>query len=177
MTEVKRYWPAEVLTDRWEMGSMDEAADGGYVEWDDYEDLLAKYSAMLAAAPQQGGELIDELSMMAQMLGERDPADELSLLLFRAVGALRLAAASQVPTAWNKAKPSRPGAYSVRNFRLGEPDSRPALVEVDFDEAGVLVSNMNERNSDDDMRQWSPIADHADRFEWFGPLAAQGGAE
>jgi len=35
--------------------------------------------------------LIDELSMMAQMLGERDPADELSLLLFRAVGALRLA--------------------------------------------------------------------------------------
>lgn len=37
--EVKRYDPSEVLTDRWEMGSMDESDNGDYVRWEDYTTL------------------------------------------------------------------------------------------------------------------------------------------
>lgn len=44
--QVKRYDPAEVLTDRWEMGGMDEVADGDYVRWDDYDVLHAEVEAL-----------------------------------------------------------------------------------------------------------------------------------
>ncbi len=43
MTEtIKRYWPAEVLTDRWEMGHMEQAEDGDYVLYEDYQELENK---------------------------------------------------------------------------------------------------------------------------------------
>lgn len=74
------------------------------------------------------------------------------------------------PTGWTKQKPTTSGAYWVRGFRLGEPDSRPALVEVARDEDGALLCNMNEHNTNDETHQWSHVEDMADRFEWCGPL-------
>lgn len=65
MTKVKRYYPSEVLTDRWEMGSMDEHKHGQYVEWDDYEELLLKLETMTADRDA-------EKAMKAQARMERD---------------------------------------------------------------------------------------------------------
>ena len=76
---------------------------------------------------------------------------------------------------WTHEKPSQPGAYYVRGFRLGEDDSRPALVEVDHGQQGQLVCNIHDGNSNDDLREWSYLDDFADRFEWLGPLAPIGG--
>lgn len=78
----------------------------------------------------------------------------------------------QAVSGWTKQKPTRPGAYYVRGFRLGEEGTLPALVEVRMYEAGVLITNIHERNSEDDLNQWSQVSDCADRFEWLGPLAA-----
>ncbi|ERI50884.1 hypothetical protein N878_07575 [Pseudomonas sp. EGD-AK9] len=82
-----------------------------------------------------------------------------------------LSEAIEVPR-WTHEKPAAPGAYWVRGFRLGEPDSRPALVEVSRNEGGELLCNIHERNSNDETHQWSFVADCAERFEWFGPLQA-----
>ena len=43
---VIRYDPSEVLTDRWEMGSMDRSDDGNYVLHEDYERLLKAYQEL-----------------------------------------------------------------------------------------------------------------------------------
>lgn len=80
------------------------------------------------------------------------------------------AAEAQQAPQWSHAKPSAPGAYWVRGFRLGEPESRPALVEVARNEEGELLCNLNEHNTNDETHQWTLVADCADRFEWFGPL-------
>lgn len=40
---VDRYYPSEVLTDRWEMGSMDKHESGDYVSYEDYQELLEEY--------------------------------------------------------------------------------------------------------------------------------------
>lgn len=77
---------------------------------------------------------------------------------------------SPAASGWVKSKPAVPGAYYVRGFRLGGQGSRPALVEVDHVEGIGLVSNLHAHNSDDDVSKWAPIDDHADRFEWLGPL-------
>ncbi|MDP2747981.1 hypothetical protein [Pseudomonas sp.] len=74
---------------------------------------------------------------------------------------------------WTHAKPTVPGAYWVRGFRIGESDSRPALVEVAIDEAGTLLCNMNDSNTNDQTREWSWVEDLAERFEWCGPLQAK----
>lgn len=74
------------------------------------------------------------------------------------------------PSGWTKDKPTAPGAYWVRGYRLGEPDSRPALVEVTHNDDGKLLCNLHEHNSNDETHQWSLVADFAERFEWFGPL-------
>jgi hypothetical protein len=39
--QIERFDPSEVLTDRWEMGSMESADDGDYVRWEDYDQLAA----------------------------------------------------------------------------------------------------------------------------------------
>lgn len=75
-------------------------------------------------------------------------------------------------SAWTTEKPAAPGAYWVRGFRLGEPNSRPALVEVARNEEGELLCNLNEHNTNDETHQWTLVADCADRFEWFGPLGS-----
>jgi hypothetical protein len=74
---------------------------------------------------------------------------------------------------WTHAKPTVSGAYWVRGFRIGEPDSRPALVEVAIDEDGTLLCNMNDSNTNDQTREWSWVEDLAERFEWCGPLQAE----
>lgn len=71
---------------------------------------------------------------------------------------------------WNHQKPTAPGAYYLRGFRLGEDHSRHALVEVATVASGELVCNINERNINDDLRDWPFVAELADRFEWCGPL-------
>lgn len=71
---------------------------------------------------------------------------------------------------WTHAKPAVPGAYWVRGFRIGEADTRPALVEVDRNDAGTLVCNMNDSNTNDQLCEWSWVEDLAERFEWLGPL-------
>lgn len=75
---------------------------------------------------------------------------------------------------WTTKKPSVPGAYYVRGFRLGEKESRPALVEVeiDKDETGTLVCNLHQCNSHDEPYEWSFVEEMAERFEWLGPLSA-----
>lgn len=83
------------------------------------------------------------------------------------------AAEAQQAPQWSHAKPSVPGAYWVRGFRIGEPDSRPALVEVTHNEEGELLCNVNEHNTNDETHQWSHVEDMADRFEWFGPLGVK----
>lgn len=80
---------------------------------------------------------------------------------------------SQQAPQWSHAKPAVPGAYWVRGFRIGEADSRPALVEVASDEAGRLVCNMNDSNTNDQICEWSWVEDLAERFEWCGPLLAR----
>jgi len=79
----------------------------------------------------------------------------------------------QAATQWTNNKPNEPGAYWVRGFRIGEPDSRPALVEVARNEEGELLCNVNEHNTNDETHQWSHVEDMADRFEWFGPLGVK----
>lgn len=74
-------------------------------------------------------------------------------------------------TEWSKSKPTEPGAYYVRGFRLFEPDSRPALVEVEIDD-GKLCCNLHESNSKDDFRQWDLLQSLSEGFEWLGPLKA-----
>lgn len=71
---------------------------------------------------------------------------------------------------WTNAKPEHPGAYWVRGFRLGEPASRPALVEVTRNETGTLLCNINDSNTNDETREWSFVEDLSERFEWCGPL-------
>jgi len=44
---VDRYYPSEVLTDRWEMGSMDKHESGDYVSYEDYQELLEEYNDLL----------------------------------------------------------------------------------------------------------------------------------
>lgn len=82
------------------------------------------------------------------------------------------AAEAQQAARWTNAKPTVPGAYWVRGFRVGEQNYRPALVEVARNEAGALVCNMNDSNTNDELREWSLVEDLAERFEWFGPLAS-----
>lgn len=77
-----------------------------------------------------------------------------------------------VSKGWSKEKPTSPGAYYARGFRLGEEDYRPALVDVALDDDGELVCNIHLSNSNDDLCQWSLLADCSERFEWLGPLAA-----
>ena len=71
---------------------------------------------------------------------------------------------------WTHAKPTIPGAYWVRGFRIGEPESHPALVEVAINENGTLLCNINDSNTNDQTREWSWVEDLAERFEWLGPL-------
>lgn len=73
---------------------------------------------------------------------------------------------------WTKNKPTAPGAYYVRGFRLGEKESRPALVEVvrDVKETGNLVCNLNKNNANDKTLDWLFVEEMADHFEWLGPL-------
>lgn len=78
----------------------------------------------------------------------------------------------QAAIQWTNNKPIEPGAYWVRGFRIGEQDYRPALVEVACNEAGTLLCNMNDSNTNDDLREWSCVEDLAERFEWCGPLLA-----
>lgn len=73
---------------------------------------------------------------------------------------------------WTKTKPAAAGAYYVRGFRHGEPDSRPALVEVAL--AGeILVCNLNELNTDDEPAGWWEVEKLSAEFEWLGPLVLQ----
>jgi len=78
---------------------------------------------------------------------------------------------------WTHTKPTVPGAYWVRGFRIEEPDSRPALVEVAINENGTLLCNMNDSNTNDQTREWSWVEDLAERFEWLGPLGGTVAAE
>jgi len=71
---------------------------------------------------------------------------------------------------WTNAKPTVPGAYWVRGFRIWEPDSRAALVEVAINDGGTLLCNINDSNTNDQTREWSWVEDLAERFEWLGPL-------
>ena len=77
-----------------------------------------------------------------------------------------------VSKGWSPERPSAPGAYYVKGFRVGEAGYRPALVEVARDDDGELVCNIHLSNSNDDLCQWSLLADCSERFEWLGPLAA-----
>jgi len=44
---VTRYWPDEmVYRDRWEMAAMLERENGGYVDFDDYQELLQEYKEL-----------------------------------------------------------------------------------------------------------------------------------
>lgn len=74
---------------------------------------------------------------------------------------------------WSDKSPSEPGAYYVKGFRLGEDDYRPALVDVARDEDGELVCNIHLSNSDDELFNWSFVADCSERFLWLGPLRSQ----
>lgn len=73
---------------------------------------------------------------------------------------------------WTSTKPTIAGAYYVRGFRRGEPDSRPALVEVDLDD-GKLVCNLNEQNTGDSPAGWLEVSELSTGFEWQGPLVLQ----
>lgn len=45
--KVSRYWPDEmVYRDRWEQASMLDAEDGGWVEYEAYDDLLQAYKEL-----------------------------------------------------------------------------------------------------------------------------------
>lgn len=94
---------------------------------------------------------------------------------FEAVPADRahLLESEQAAIQWTNKKPTEPGAYWVRGFRVGEQDYRPALVEVARNEAGTLLCNMNDSNTNDDLREWSCVEDLAERFEWCGPLGVK----
>lgn len=70
---------------------------------------------------------------------------------------------------WTSIKPATAGAYYVRGFRRGEPDSRPALVEVVLAD-GKLVCNLNEQNTDDAPAGWQAVGNLSPDFEWQGPL-------
>lgn len=71
---------------------------------------------------------------------------------------------------WTKKKPTAPGAYWIRGFRLFEAEpGLPALVDVRFDGAD-LVTNMHMSNSEDSLRRWSLVSDVSEEFEWLGPL-------
>ncbi|SFB46328.1 hypothetical protein [Azotobacter beijerinckii] len=52
MSEVKRYDPEEVLTDRWERAGMEELPDGNYVEYDDFEALQQELTAAMVYRDQ-----------------------------------------------------------------------------------------------------------------------------
>ncbi|WP_213664160.1 hypothetical protein [Stutzerimonas stutzeri] len=75
-------------------------------------------------------------------------------------------------TGYTKTKPATAGAYYVRCFRRGEPDSRPALVEVVLAGDG-LVCNLNELNTDDEPAGWCEVEKLSTEFEWLGPLVLQ----
>jgi len=46
---IVRYDPAQVLTDRWEMGSMSESDSGDYVKLEDHQARIAKLEKEVAA--------------------------------------------------------------------------------------------------------------------------------
>lgn len=81
---------------------------------------------------------------------------------------------------WKQQKPTEPGAYWVRGFNAWRPASRQfqALVQVrlyhfeDSDFGTELVCNLHQSTSEDDLRNWSPVADYNDKFEWAGPLVS-----
>lgn len=76
---------------------------------------------------------------------------------------------------WAKKKPTVPGAYWIRGFRLFAANpGLPALVDVRL-EGADLISNMHMHNSDDCLRQWELVSDISGEFEWLGPLALLGG--
>lgn len=114
------------------------------------------------------------LLLAAQFFTERG-YDEFTLEMHILGDLIDQARHQAVPKGWSKEKPSVPGAYYVKGFRLGEEDYRPALVDVALDEDGELVCNIHLSNSDDDLDQWSFVANCSGRFEWLGPLL--GGAQ
>lgn len=73
---------------------------------------------------------------------------------------------------WSKTKPITAGAYYVRGFRVGETESRPALVEIEVAD-GKLVCNLNETNTADVPAGWRELSILSPEFEWQGPLALQ----
>lgn len=88
-----------------------------------------------------------------------------------------MTAPTSLPTSapsWTKSKPANTGAYYVRGIRRGEPDSRPALVEVELVE-GKLVCNINKQNTDDAPAGWQEVGNLSPDFEWQGPLVLQKG--
>ncbi|PZE12739.1 hypothetical protein DMX10_14000 [Pseudomonas sp. 57B-090624] len=72
-------------------------------------------------------------------------------------------------SSWTNQKPTVPGAYYIRGFRLGEEDSRPALVEIDTD-GDELICNLHCSNSEDEFSRWDALAVFSGDFEWLGPL-------
>lgn len=81
------------------------------------------------------------------------------------------ALARQEPAAWAKSRPTLPGAYKVRGWNLDAGRQLDeALVTVAVID-GELCSDLNECNTGR-CRDWMPLNQHRDDFEWLGPLSA-----
>lgn len=70
---------------------------------------------------------------------------------------------------WTDDKPARPGAYWVRGHRIELKCKVNALVEVREIE-GVISCNLHRVNTNNRDREFFPVAQCSDRFQWCGPL-------
>jgi len=70
---------------------------------------------------------------------------------------------------WTKNKPTEPGAYWVRGWSLDAGHEQDLAVVTVTEIDGELCSDVNECNTAW-WRDWLPIENHSDRFEWCGPL-------
>lgn len=69
---------------------------------------------------------------------------------------------------WNKSKPTEAGAYWVRGYEIGCPETK-ALVEV-RGEGDCLLCNLHEVNTSNIIEDWYSLDLLDDDFEWYGPL-------
>ena len=72
---------------------------------------------------------------------------------------------------WTLEKPAKAGAYWVRGWNL-EPgkQNEQALITVKYVD-GELCSDLHGSNSDR-HRVFTPVTQHWDRMQWYGPLSA-----
>lgn len=66
---------------------------------------------------------------------------------------------------WSTEKPDRCGVYGVRTSGDGFFSAFQGVVEV-VEEEEELYVNLHEKNTNDDLTDWSLVADCSEDFEW-----------